>query len=60
MLACLLTYHLLRQSPDDCREAHPGIAEAAEHQPDAAEGVRLVFLARVAELRAGAFVVELD
>ena len=38
--------------------AHPGITEAAEHQPNAAEGARLVFLARVAELRAGAFVVD--
>ena len=50
--------YLLWQSPEDCREAHPGIAEAAEHQPNAAEGARLVFLARVAELRAGAIVVD--
>ena len=60
VLTCLLAHlpYLLRQSPEDCREAHPGIAEAAEHQPDAAEGARLVFLARVAELRAGSIVVD--
>ena len=50
--------YLLRQSPEDFREAHPGITEVAEHQPNAAEGARLVFLARVAELRAGSIVVD--
>ena len=33
--------------------ARLGIAEAAEHEADAGERARLVFLARVAELRAG-------
>ena len=44
---------LLQQSPEECLEARLGIADAAEHEADAGERARLVFLARVAELRAG-------
>ena len=50
--------YLLRQSPEDCREAREGMAAAAENEEDAAERARFVFLARVAELRAGAIVVD--
>ena len=50
--------YLLRQSPEDCREARPGMAKAAANEKDAAERARFVFLARVAELRAGAIVVD--
>ena len=49
---------LLRQSPEECLEARLGIAEAAEHEADVGERARLVFLARVAELRAGSIVVD--
>ena len=49
---------LLQQSPEECLEARLGIAEAAEHEADAGERARLVFLARVAELRAGSIMVD--
>ena len=41
---------LLRQSPEECLEAYLGIAEAAEHEADAGERARLVFLARAASI----------
>ena len=49
---------LLQQSPEECLEARLGIAEAAEREADVGERARLVFLARVAELRAGSIVVD--
>ena len=49
---------MLRQSPEELRTAGPRMAEAAEKEEDAAERARFVFLARVAELRAGAIVVD--
>ena len=49
---------LLRQSPEECLEARLGIAEAAEREADVGERARLVFIARVAELRAGSIVVD--
>ena len=41
---------LLRQSPEECLRAHLGIAEAAEHEANAGERARLVFLARAASI----------
>ena len=49
---------LLQKSPEECLEARPGITEAAEQQADVGERARLVFLARVAELRAGSIMVD--
>ena len=43
---------------EECREANVGIADAAEREADAGERARLVFLAKVAELRAGPIVVD--
>jgi hypothetical protein len=55
-----MDHHLWAALPNELRQlvVLAFVTEAAEHQPDAAEGARLVFLARVAELRAGSIVVD--